>query len=247
MSRADMSKDGSIGIIRRIQRFPVKSMGSDALDTVELRWNGLAGDRQYAFVKTNDRGRFPYLTGRDLPDLLRYRARYLKPEDPKASALTVASPKGGEYDIDDPALCRELSEAAGEPVHLMQLGRGHFDSAVLSLVSTTTAGRLAQAHGDDIDLQRFRINLLVEPTDTKTWERDWLGKRVAIGNQEVRLRTDRPIDRCVMITLDPQTAQRTPAIMKTVARQFANQIGIYGTVEQPGPISQGDSIRFIEA
>ena len=241
-----MSKGGSIGVIRRIQRFPVKSMGGDALDTVELRWNGLAGDRQYAFVKTNDRGRFPYLTGRDLPDLLLYRARYLNPEDPKTSALTVASPKGGEYEIDDPALCLELSEAAGEPVHLMQLGRGHFDSAVISLVSTTTAGRLAQAHGSDIDLQRFRINLLVEPADAETWERDWLGKRVAIGNQGVRLRADRPIDRCVMITLDPKTARRAPAIMKTVARQFGNQIGIYGTVEQPGPIGLGDGIRLAD-
>lgn len=239
-----MGKNGLIGVIRRIQRFPVKSMGSDILDTAELRWNGLAGDRQYAFVKTNDRGRFPYLTGRDLPDLLLYRARYLKPEDPKTSTLVVHSPKGGEYDIDDPALCRELSEAAGEPVHLMQLGRGHFDSAVISLVSTTTAGRLAQAHGGDIDLQRFRINLLIEPADAESWERDWLDKRVAIGNREVRLRTDRLIERCVMITLDPQTAQRTPAIMKTVARQFANQIGIYGTVEQPGTIGLGDGIRF---
>lgn len=239
-----MGKNGLIGVIRRIQRFPVKSMGSDILDTAELRWNGLAGDRQYAFVKTNDRGRFPYLTGRDLPDLLLYRARYLKPEDPKTSTLVVHSPKGGEYDIDDPALCRELSEAAGEPVHLMQLGRGHFDSAVISLVSTTTTGRLAQAHGGDIDLQRFRINLLIEPADAESWERDWLDKRVAIGNREVRLRTDRPIERCVMITLDPQTAQRTPAIMKTVARQFANQIGIYGTVEQPGTIGLGDGIRF---
>ncbi|MDZ5448221.1 MOSC domain-containing protein [Labrys sp. ZIDIC5] len=241
-----MGKDGSIGIIRRIQRFPVKSMGSDILDMAELRWNGLAGDRQYAFVKTQDRGRFPYLTGRDLPDLLLYRARYLTPGDPKTSALTVVSPKGGEYDIDDPALCRELSEAAGEPVHLMQLGRGHFDSAVISLVSTTTAGRLAQAHGGDIDLQRFRINLLIEPADAGTWERDWLGKRVSIGNREVRLRTDRPIDRCVMITLDPQTAQRTPAIMKTVARQFTNQIGIYGTIEQPGTITLDDDIRLAD-
>ncbi|MFC2249402.1 MOSC domain-containing protein [Labrys portucalensis] len=239
-----MGKNGLIGVIRRIQRFPVKSMGSDIVGTAELRWNGLAGDRQYAFVKTNDRGRFPYLTGRDLPDLLLYRARYLKPEDPKTSTLVVHSPKGGEYDIDDPALCRELSEAAGEPVHLMQLGRGHFDSAVISLVSTTTAGRLAQAHGGDIDLQRFRINLLIEPADAESWERDWLDKRVAIGNREVRLRTDRLIERCVMITLDPQTAQRTPAIMKTVARQFASQIGIYGTVEQPGTIGLGDGIRF---
>lgn len=242
-----MSKNGSIGVIRRIQRFPVKSMGSDPLEAAELRWNGLAGDRQYAFVKSNDRGRFPYLTGRELPDMLLYRARYLKPEDPKTSAVTVVSPKGGEYDIDDPALCRELSEAAGEPVHLMQLGRGHFDSAVLSLIASSTAGRLAQAHGDDIDLQRFRINLLVEPADADTWERDWLGQRIGIGGQQVLLRADRPIERCVMITLDPRTAERSPKIMKTVARQFGNEIGIYGSVEQPGMIGLGDDIRFVDA
>ncbi|WP_448952802.1 MOSC domain-containing protein [Labrys neptuniae] len=240
-----MSIGGSIGVISKIQRFPVKSMGNDVLEAVELRWNGLAGDRQYAFVKSADHGRFPYLTARDVPDLLLYRARFLKPDDPKTSPVTVTSPKGGEYDIDDPALCRELSEAAGEPVHLLQLGRGNFDTAVLSLIATTTAGRLAQAHGSEVELQRFRINLTVEPTDGETWERDWLGKRVTIGNNGVALRADQPIERCVMVTLDPQTAERAPKIMKTVARQFGNEIGIYGSVEQPGTIRLGDHIRLL--
>jgi uncharacterized protein len=239
-----MPNSEPVGVVTRVQRFPVKSMACDPLQAVELGWNGLAGDRQYAFVRSNNRGRFPYLTAREVPDMLLYRARYLTPEDPRKSAVAVTSPSGMEYDIEDPVLCRELGEAAGEPVHLMQLGRGHFDTAVVSIVATTTTGRLAHAHGSDIDLQRFRINLIVEPLHPEAWDRDWLGRSLAVADGAARLRVDMPIERCAMITLDPTTAQRDVTVMKTVAKKFGNEIGMYCTVEQPGVIRPGDAIHL---
>ena len=34
--------------------------------------NGIPGDRGYAFVQSENRSTFPYLTGREVPDLLLY-------------------------------------------------------------------------------------------------------------------------------------------------------------------------------
>jgi hypothetical protein len=90
-----MQAGRQVGTIVTVQRYPVKSMGADPLMPADLRWNGLHGDRQYAFLKTNDLGRFPWLTGRDVPSLLCYRARYDKPENPRSSKLTVRSPGRG--------------------------------------------------------------------------------------------------------------------------------------------------------
>src|SRR5262249_22578910 len=153
------------------------------------------------------------------------------PGDPQKSAVAVISPSGMEHDVEDPALCRELGEAAGEPVHLMQLGRGHFDTAVVSIIATTMAGRLAHAHGSDVNLQRFRINLTLEPLHPEAWDRDWLGRSLVVADGAARLRVDMPIERCAMITLDPATAQRDVTVMKTVAKKFGNEIGMYCTVE----------------
>jgi uncharacterized protein len=229
-----------LGILTSIQRFPVKSMGSDPLDAAEVGWNGIEGDRRYTFVRSSNRGSFPYLTAREVPCLLLYRARYLTPQDPGKSAVAVTSPAGREYDIEDPALCTELAGLAGEPVHLMQLGRGHYDTSTISIISTTTAVRLAHEHGAEVGLRRFRINCVVEPDDSKSWDRDWLGLSIAIGTNSARLRVDTPIERCAMITLDPQSAERDVTIMRTVARNFENQIGMHCAIEQPGVIRPGD-------
>lgn len=233
-----------VGRVVRVQRYPVKSMGVDPLREGDLQWNGLHGDRQYAFLKSNSHNRFPYLTARDVPNLLLYKAHYLRPDDPRTSALSVRSPKGVEYDIEDPKLCEELAEAAGQPVQLMQLGRGHFDTAPVSIITTTNAARIAHAHGGEVDLQRFRINIVVEPADMDVWDRDWLGTSIDIGNglSSARLRVDFPIERCAMITLDPHTAQRDVSIMRTVAREFGNEIGMYCSVQSVGRIRPGDSV-----
>jgi uncharacterized protein YcbX len=246
LTEETMSAGSLIGTIAHLQRFPVKSMGADPLQQGDLRWNGLHGDRQYTFVKTNSRNRFPYLTARDVPSLLLYKARYANPSDPRNSGVGVVSPAGVDYNLEDPRLCDELTDAAGEPVQLMQLGRGHFDTAAVSLIAATTAGKVANAHGGGVDLARFRINILVEPTDPDTWDRDWLASTIVIngGAAAARLRVDFPIERCAMITLDPDTAQRDVSIMRTVARAFGNEIGVYCAVQSPGLIRLGDPVHI---
>jgi len=231
----------SVGRVVAVQRYPVKSMAVDPLQSADLRWHGLHGDRRFAFLKTNDRSRFPWLTGRDVPDLLRYRARYDAPENPRASALAIRSPDGVDYDVADPRLAAELAALAGEPVQLVQVGRGIYDTAEISVITTTTAARLGAAHGTPIDIRRFRANIVVEPADPQIWDRDWLGGMLSFGDAALapRIHADFPIDRCAMITLDPDRADKDVSVMRTVARNFQNQVGIYAATQQPGLIEPG--------
>ncbi|GIL38301.1 MOSC domain-containing protein [Roseiterribacter gracilis] len=230
-----------IGTLDAIWRFPVKSMRGEKLDASTLRGTGLFGDRQYAFLRSNDRTRFPWLTGRQLPDLIRWVARYDAP-NPHVAKLTVEAPDGKVYAIDDAALLARLSEEAGEPVALLQLGRGAYDSMAVSLVGNDIGDRVAALHGAPVDRRRFRINLEVSLHGDN--ETAWVGKHLAIGEQ-ARVAVVEPIDRCVMITLDPDTAEKDPTVLRTVSQKLGNQIGVYAHILTRGELRIGDEIRAV--
>ena len=52
--------------------------------------------------------------------------------------------------------------------------------------------------------------------------------------------------RCVMINLDPDTAQSDPELMKTVIRLNENHAGVYGAVVRPGELFIGQPARLRE-
>ncbi len=60
----------SVGVIRQLTRYPVKSMQGEALPFAALTLQGFAEDRRYAFVQATSRSPFPWLTVRELPELL---------------------------------------------------------------------------------------------------------------------------------------------------------------------------------
>lgn len=229
-----------IGRLDAIWRFPVKSMRGERLETSQLRGSGLFGDRQYAFLRSDDRTRFPWLTGRQLPDLVRWIARYDTPENPHVAKLTVEAPDGTVYAIDDKALTARLSDEAGERVALLQLGRGAYDSMAVSLVGTDIGERVGAAHAAPVDRRRFRINLEVELAGDN--ETSWVGKTLSLGAQ-ARVAVVEPIDRCVMITIDPDNAAKDPTILRTVSQKFGNKIGVYAHILARGELRVGDEIR----
>jgi len=238
-----------IGVVREIWRFPVKSMRGESLDAAELRWTGIAGDRQYGFVRSLNRSRFPWLTGRDLSELVLYDARYAQGSDPRNSPLAVTAPDGQSYDIWDPALAARLEAASGEPLQLLQLGRGAFDQHPVSIISSRTLVRLGERFGSALDPRRFRINIVIDSPEDAPPDEEWRGKTLSfgVGSDDAgpdgpALRIDDGISRCVMVTIDPATAERDPAIMRMVAQDFDNKVGLYGAPSVRGNIAVGDSV-----
>jgi uncharacterized protein YcbX len=234
-----------IGAVAEVWRYPVKSMRGEPLAAAEIGWHGVEGDRRAAFVRAANRSRFPWLTGREAPELLLHEARWVDPASPRSSAIRVRTPEGDELPLESEEQRGRLENAAGEDVRLLTLGRGAFDSMPVSVLTAGTAASLSDALGAACDPRRFRANLLLDAAAVPPHgERDWLGARLVIGEGEraVRLRVDRRIERCVMITLDPDSASRAPGLLRAVAERAETCIGVYATTERPGEVRPGDPV-----
>lgn len=231
-----------IGHVAALNRFPVKSMAGEALTVAEIDWQGVEGDRQYAFVQCANASRFPWLTGRNLSELVLHRARYRDDKPPKFAPLEIEAPDGWRGPIGDPELAARLGQASGGELSLIQLGIGAFDAMPVSLSSTAGHAAVEAAHGSALDPRRFRINIVIESAMP---ERDWCGRTLTIGEDEgVSLFAATPIDRCAMITIDPDTAERDPSILRTVAQAFDNKYGVYSSVTRKGLVRLGDAVRL---
>ena len=228
-----------VGYVAGLWRYPVKSMAGESLDDVEVSWNGLAGDRRWGFIRGHRvRSGFPWLTIRDLPELAHYRSRFAEPDRPDASAMLVRTPSGGELDVASPALAAEL----GRGVRVIKQNRGAFDAMPLSLLTTQTVATLGKLAGTDLAVERFRPNLLVDAPGLDFPEDAWVGRVLRLGG--LRMRVDRHDKRCVVVTVDPVTLVRNPAILRAIARERDGWFGVYGSPVEPGPVAVGDPVEL---
>jgi uncharacterized protein YcbX len=238
-----------LGKVKAIYRYPVKSIGGETLASATLRWPGIDGDRQYAFYRAGNTSRSPWLTGREVFDLVTYSARYVDPVDPRHSKVRITTPER-EYDVGDTELRATLTRVAGEEIRLLQVGRGAFDLMPVSILSTATMALLDARFGSAIDVRRFRANILIEtPEGEPHRETNWVGGTLVFGNgpDPTKLRADVPIDRCVMITIDPETGIRDPALLRGVVEDFNNEIGVRCVTGAIGTISVGDTVRLLRS
>jgi uncharacterized protein len=60
----------------------------------------------------------------------------------------------------------------------------------------------------------------------------------------LRMRVDQRDQRCVMVTIDPVTLRRDPAILRVIARERDSRLGVYGSPAQPGLIAVGDPVEL---
>jgi uncharacterized protein YcbX len=226
-----------VGRLAALWRYPVKSMAAEPLDIVDVSWHGLAGDRRWAFIREGQvRSGFPWLTMRELPELSHYRPRLAEPDRPNASTTLVRTPAGEEFDVVDAALADQL----GPGVRVIKQDRGVFDTFPVSLLTTQTVAALGRLVGTDLEVTRFRPNLLVDAVGHDFPEDAWVGRTLRIG--ELCLRVDQRDKRCVMVNIDPVTLRRDPAVLRAIARNRDTRLGVYGTTVQPGQIALGDEV-----
>src|SRR2546430_15407147 len=95
-----------IGKVDSLWRYPVKSMRGEELDEMFAGYAGVYGDRLFAFTSSASPKGFPYFTGREQRELLRYRPRFRHPDKAARPVnLTEAEsmPPGGNPVSADPA------------------------------------------------------------------------------------------------------------------------------------------------
>ena len=207
--------DHQIGRVAALYRYPVKSMAAEPLSTADVGWQGIEGDRRWAFVQRGlPNSGFPWLTIREVPSMALYQARLTDPDHPDTSPTIVTSPAGRELNVLDPALTEEL----GHDSYVIRHGRGVFDAFPLSLISTGTIAALGGLTSMPLDPRRFRPNILVEfASDDAFIEDSLVGKEVRIG--EMTMGVDKRDKRCVTINVDPVTSVKNHDVLRAVAQE----------------------------
>jgi uncharacterized protein YcbX len=238
-----------VGRISAIYRYPIKSMAGTRLDSARIGWHGVEGDRRLAFRRLAERGAFPWLTASRLPELLLYRPAYQfigRPETAGEPLPThVRTPGGKEYPLSDTSLVKEIADRHKADLELMHLKHGIFDEAVISAITLGTIRGIGREAGHDLDMRRFRPNLVIDSRSAQPFEEDhWVGKVLEFGSDgtgpaiSVTLRDPR----CVMINFDPDTAAADANIMQTVIRLNDNHAGVYATVIRTGELRVGQVV-----
>jgi uncharacterized protein YcbX len=130
---------------------------------------------------------------------------------------------------------------------MLHLRNGVFDDASISAITLDTVSEITRLAGESPDARRFRPNLLVRALrSTPFQEDDWLGGVLSFGDGEdapaVSVTTHDV--RCSIINLDPDSARRTPEVLKAVVGANDNNAGIYGTVTRVGRLAVGQTIFF---
>jgi len=265
-----MSAVTVVGKVESLWRYPVKSMRGEEIKQSYLGFSGVYGDRLYAFHDTAAPEGFPFLTGRELEQLLLYQPRFRHPKDAAlppnvadaegdepgltlvyATAdlpVDIETPAGEVLTIDDPTLITSLSEGldGSHALALLRSDRAFTDCRPVSIFSIQTVKQIGDEVGLDLDKRRFRANIYADLTPMAGFaENEFVGRKLQIGTKAVLGLTDRD-PRCKMITLDPNTTEASPEVLRRVRDGHEGKAGLYGAVLIEGVVRRGDEIRLLD-
>jgi hypothetical protein len=218
-------------------------MRGESLATATLTLQGVLADRRYAFVQKASRSSFPWLTARELPELLCYRT-CVEEASPQEVEVTVTAPGGEKFPIKSHELHHALEARSGKELFLLYDYRGSYDVAPISMISRQTISQIAKESETEEDPLRFRPNLFVDLEGGEAFdELNWVGRIVRVGDA-ARIAITQVDQRCMIITLDPASAKPSPAVLRCVARQHKQCAGVYATVLTPGEVRVGDAVSL---
>ena len=259
---------GIIGKVDSLWRYPVKSMRGEELDELFVGYAGVYGDRLFAFRSSTAPAGFPYFTGRDERQMIRYRARYRHPEkaarpinlldaeqngaaplSASAEELTidVETTDGKIFEICDPGLRDALRLDQKADLTLIRSERALTDARPLSLFSIQTAQQIGMEIGAAVDKRRFRANIYLDLPGLAPFAEDkFVGRSLRIGPKVIASVVGRD-GRCMMVTLDPDTSDKAPAVLKTIAQAHEGKAGVYAAVVAEGTVRKGDPVELLDA
>jgi uncharacterized protein len=232
-----------VGTVKDIHLYPIKSMRGVSIEKADCYWYGLNGDRKYAFIHDDAKSGFPWLTARELPELLHYQPYFVDPISPLKSDIRVLTPTGEDIALSE--LQSELARVYPKPVSLLKLMRGTFDCMPVSMISSRSLSAFEKSLSEPLDGRRFRSNIVLETESAEDFpEHSWLNQTLVFGEHmnAVRMAIHYQTKRCVMVNLQPDTGEANPSILKTVAQLSSGHAGVYGSLQTLGTIRVGDSV-----
>lgn len=224
---------------------------------LELRAEG--GETQPATVTFPDGASY----AADDPELAKRLSEHLG----RTVALATAAPKGTTYEEvwdpgknDSPLYAKQIGDEEGQPVVSLSPSPvapegTFFDFSAIHLVTTSSLAALQAAYREgQIDVRRFRPNLVIEvPDDAGFVENAWAKSVFDVGDGGLVLQGLMSTMRCVMTTVAQPGLDRDPGVLQATNR--ANRItvdgmgdyaclGLYCMVTQPGDVHVGDTVRL---
>ena len=233
-----------IGHIEALFRYPVKSMAGERLESATLGWHGIEGDRRLAFRRMGDHSGMPWLTASRLPELLLYTPLHQN-GSAKEIPTHVRTPDGRELPSFGEELAADVERRYGNPVQMLHFRNGIFDDGIVSVIATETIEEIGRLSGLNLDVRRFRPNILVRLSQPTAFQEDaWLDRTLSFGaaaDAPTISVTTRDL-RCAMVNLDPDTARPAPEVMKAIVRVNQNNAGVYATVTRTGRLETGQPV-----
>ena len=209
--------------LAEIWRYPVKSLAGERLEAAEIGLGGIPGDRAVHLRDARDK----VFTGRRKHELVTVPASLADDGTPLVD--------GERWDSEEAA--RRVRAAGAEGVELVASPAGHQHDETPLLVATDGA---LESLGED--LRRFRPNLVVAGVGEMA-EREWPGRRLRVG--EAVIDVDHLCERCVMITLDPETGEAEPPILTRVREELGGLFALNCGVAKAGRVAVGDAVELL--
>ncbi|MDQ2921865.1 MAG: MOSC domain-containing protein [Acidobacteriota bacterium] len=261
----------TIGTVESLWRYPVKSMRGAEMPEVFMGFSGIYGDRCYAFKNSAARKGFPYLNANVQQQMLLYRPQFRYPEraskppnlteaesiapgvtpangDAEDMVLDIVTPSGEIVSVDNPALIKLLGEGISEKnqLKLVRSDRALTDCRPVSFISLQTVRQIESELSMPIDKRRFRANIYFNLASESGGfaEDNFVGHRLRIGSKATIMVLERD-PRCKMISLDPDTGEHDPEVLRKVVQAHGNFAGVYCAVLVEGLLKKGDLIELV--
>ncbi|MDC3418366.1 MOSC domain-containing protein [Aquibacillus salsiterrae] len=240
-----------IGHIKEIVRHPVKSFRGESVQQTKIMDYGLYGDRSHAYLDETKKGDF--LTITQFQEMVRYQARFVGEDSmheyPKTEVIT---PDGEVFDWDNEQLIKELETKSKRQITTIKYKPSYVPIGPIAvehvlLATDASLAKIEELWGqEEVDARRFRPNLMISLIEKKPFiEDEWIGRRIKIGS-EVEMEFVGHCKRCMIITVNPDNAERDSSLHKTVIKENNNNFGIYASVIKTGDIHVGDEIQFLD-
>ncbi len=219
--------------LSRLTIYPIKSIQGLSQESCAITDTGLLGDRQY--MLTDDNGEF--ISGRTSPSLTLIKTHILDDntwllshpdmaEDLRFNQDLITSvykevliwDDSLQAQVADASVNQWFSQLLGKDVEMVFFGEkservtgrrpdksiAFSDGYPVLLTTEASLAELNDCCPEDIEMERFRPNFVISGNDAFA-EDKW--KRIKIG--EVEFENVKPCDRCIFITLNPKTAEKT--------------------------------------
>lgn len=207
-------------------------MAGERLEECAITAHGIEGDRRWAFIDHSPNRDGKWFNIKQHAPLMTYHARLVD------GALDLVAPDGAGVALDG-NLVRRFEAEAERPIELRELPGQNFDAAHLLIVNLATVEMFALEAGMSLDPRRFRANLYVDGLEPEE-ELRWLGRFIRAGEAELEV-VDR-CERCKVITMDPDTTEARPELLKLLVERHDERLGMYCRVVRPGRVAVGDFV-----